>query len=57
LVPLLGIGLCGTMMYVLPSDTWLRFAVWMFIGLIIYGVYGMWHARAPRPALGAHPED
>jgi basic amino acid/polyamine antiporter, APA family len=56
LVPLLGIGLCGAMMYVLPSDTWLRFAVWMFIGIVVYGVYGMWHARAPRPSLGADPE-
>jgi len=56
LVPLLGIGLCGAMMYVLPADTWLRFAVWMFIGLIVYGAYGMRHARAPRPNLGRDPE-
>jgi APA family basic amino acid/polyamine antiporter len=56
LVPLLGIGLCGAMMYVLPADTWLRFAVWMFIGIVIYGVYGMWHSRTPRPALAHDPE-
>ena len=47
LIPLLGVGVCGAMMYVLPGDTWLRFAVWMFVGLVVYGFYGMKHARAP----------
>jgi basic amino acid/polyamine antiporter, APA family len=56
LVPLLGIGLCGAMMYVLPADTWLRFAFWMFIGLIVYGVYGMHHARAPKWTLVRDPK-
>jgi basic amino acid/polyamine antiporter, APA family len=40
LVPILGILICGYMMYGLPVDTWLRLAIWMAIGLLIYFLYG-----------------
>jgi basic amino acid/polyamine antiporter, APA family len=30
----------------LPFDTWLRFGVWLVIGLVIYAVYSVRHARA-----------
>ncbi|HET7322564.1 MAG TPA: amino acid permease, partial [Longimicrobiaceae bacterium] len=36
LVPILGILICGYMMYGLPTDTWLRLVIWMVIGLVIY---------------------
>jgi basic amino acid/polyamine antiporter, APA family len=39
-VPILGILICGYMMYGLPKDTWLRLAIWMALGLIIYFAYG-----------------
>ena len=45
LVPILGIAICGYMMYGLPADTWIRLAVWMAIGLVIYFGYGMSHSR------------
>jgi APA family basic amino acid/polyamine antiporter len=45
LVPILGILICGYMMYGLPGDTWLRLIIWMGIGLVIYFVYGMRHSR------------
>lgn len=45
LVPILGILICGYMMYGLPADTWIRLAVWMAIGLVIYFGYGMSHSR------------
>ena len=30
----------------LPLDTWLRFAIWLVIGLFLYAFYGTWHARS-----------
>jgi len=44
-VPILGILICGYMMYGLPRDTWTRLIVWMAIGLIIYFAYGKSHSR------------
>ncbi|MEP6492352.1 MAG: amino acid permease [bacterium] len=45
IVPILGIAICGYMMYTLPHDTWLRLLVWMALGLIIYFFYGLRHSR------------
>jgi APA family basic amino acid/polyamine antiporter len=44
-VPILGILICGFMMYGLPHDTWVRLIVWMAIGLIIYFAYSRSHSR------------
>ena len=32
-------------MFGLPLDTWLRFGVWLVIGLLIYAFYGVRHSR------------
>ena len=45
LVPILGILICGYMMYGLPKDTWLRLIIWMALGLLIYFAYGIRHSR------------
>ena len=34
------------LMFGLPLDTWLRFGIWLVIGLVIYAVYGVRHALA-----------
>ena len=43
-VPALGIVLCGYLMLSLPGVTWLRFLVWLVIGLVIYGTYSFKHS-------------
>jgi len=57
-VPILGILICGYMMYSLPPDTWIRLIVWMVIGLIIYFTYGKAHSRVSHePDLAAAADD
>ncbi len=41
LVPLLAIVSCTYLMLELPWDTWVRFIVWLAIGLVLYVAYGM----------------
>jgi APA family basic amino acid/polyamine antiporter len=44
LVPLLSIGCCLLLMMGLPLLTWIRFFVWLVIGLAIYSVFGKRHS-------------
>jgi APA family basic amino acid/polyamine antiporter len=44
-VPLAAMGACGYLMAQLPLTTWIRFFVWLAIGLVIYGVYGRHRSR------------
>ncbi|MGD1009516.1 MAG: amino acid permease [Candidatus Aminicenantales bacterium] len=39
-LPAIGILLCGYLMMSLPLVTWLRFLIWLALGLIIYFAYG-----------------
>ena len=43
--PIIGILLCGYLMFDLPLATWGRFVVWLAIGLVIYFLYGRRHSR------------
>jgi len=45
LIPLLGILSCGYLMLNLPWITWVRFIVWMLLGLIVYILYGYSHSK------------
>ena len=49
----LGIAMCLFMMVFLPLDTWLRLAAWTAIGLAIYRLYSVRHAKASRYAITA----
>jgi APA family basic amino acid/polyamine antiporter len=40
------------LMFGLPRDTWVRLAIWLVAGLVIYGVYGMRRSRL-APAQGS----
>jgi hypothetical protein len=42
--PILGILSCAYLMLSLPILTWVRFLVWLNIGMIIYWVYGRTHS-------------
>lgn len=43
-VPIAGILICLSMMFSLPGDTWIRLAVWMALGFIIYFAYSKNHS-------------
>ncbi len=43
-VPVLGIASCLLLMFSLPAENWMRLAVWLVIGLIIYFGYGRRHS-------------
>ena len=44
-VPLASIVCCVYLMIELPWVTWIRFVVWLAIGLVIYYMYGARHSR------------
>ena len=45
LVPLLGIAMCIYLMLGLPTVTWVRFGVWLLVGLALYFTYGFWKSH------------
>ncbi|HEU4537109.1 MAG TPA: amino acid permease C-terminal domain-containing protein [Polyangiaceae bacterium] len=52
-VPALGALLSFAMMLSLPGATWLRFAVWLALGLAVYALYGAKKSRWREGAGGA----
>jgi APA family basic amino acid/polyamine antiporter len=45
LFPILGMLSCGALMGFLPRITWLRFMIWLAIGLIVYFTYSIRHSK------------
>jgi APA family basic amino acid/polyamine antiporter len=50
LFPVLGMLSCGALMAFLPALTWLRFILWLVLGLIIYFAYSMHHSKLAKSA-------
>jgi basic amino acid/polyamine antiporter, APA family len=48
LTPLISIVACIYLMIQLPGVTWIRFAIWLVVGLIIYFTYGYTHSTLRR---------
>ncbi len=47
-IPILSIAGCIYLMLGLPLGTWIRFVVWLAVGLAIYRLYGIRHSRVGR---------
>lgn len=45
LVPVLSVAASVWLMLNLPAETWVRFAIWMAVGFVIYFLYGRSHSR------------
>ncbi|MFF3416217.1 amino acid permease [Streptomyces sp. NPDC002698] len=50
-VPILSVLATLWLMLNLPAETWLRFAIWMVVGVVVYFLYGRRHSLLER-----HPE-
>jgi APA family basic amino acid/polyamine antiporter len=50
LTPIISIVACLYLMLQLPTLTWIRFGIWLGLGLLIYLLYGVRHSRLGRQA-------
>ena len=54
-LPIVGILLCVYLMTALPLSTWVRFGIWLVLGLVIYFAYGKRHSLLQQ-GRAANPE-
>jgi basic amino acid/polyamine antiporter, APA family len=48
LIPVLGLISCFYLMSQESHTNWLRFVIWLVIGLVIYFFYGRWNSKLAR---------
>lgn len=44
-IPIIGVVFSGWLILSLPRETWLRFGIWLILGLIVYFVYSRKHSK------------
>ncbi|MFD2614959.1 amino acid permease [Paenibacillus gansuensis] len=44
LIPILAVLSCGYLMLQLPATTWISFAIWLTIGVVLYFIFGYWNS-------------
>ncbi|MEP7270229.1 MAG: amino acid permease [Acidobacteriota bacterium] len=49
LLPVLGVLTCGYLMTELGITNWMRFLLWLAVGLVLYFVYGRTHSKLHTP--------
>ena len=49
-IPVLGIVSCLYLTLGLPTTAWIRFGVWLLVGLALYRAYGFTHSKLARSA-------
>ena len=54
-LPILSVLACFYLMLNLPGETWIRFVVWMVIGIAVYFGYGRRTAASTPRATGRTP--
>jgi APA family basic amino acid/polyamine antiporter len=45
ITPMISVVACFYLMYKLPGITWVRFGIWLAVGLVLYFLYGSKHSR------------
>ena len=50
LIPVLGVLTCSYLMTELGVTNWIRFALWLIAGLVVYFLYGYKHSKLGQPA-------
>jgi APA family basic amino acid/polyamine antiporter len=48
-LPILSVLACFYLMLNLPGETWLRFGIWMVVGIVVYFLYGRRNSRFNTP--------
>jgi APA family basic amino acid/polyamine antiporter len=48
--PMISVFACLYLMYKLPGITWIRFGIWLLVGLVLYFLYGAKHSRLRNSA-------
>jgi amino acid transporter len=48
LIPFLGVMTCTYLMTELGITNWIRFGIWLVVGIVIYFAYGFWNSKLHR---------